>query len=197
MSIANLLFVKKAGKIGNIQLDVTISESHLFSSTITKFPVEDGSDKTDHIINEPVALSISGFITNTPTKPFGDLVGRVVRKEKFNRVKSNFDALLELRNSKLPFTVVTGLNVYKNHFFQSLTIPRDAKTGDALRFTAVTIPIITVEAKSVKLKDVSEKYKDIGQSSINKGSQNKAAVAPGIKLESAAYKLGRFFKGIF
>lgn len=197
MAIADLLFKKIRGQIDDIELDVTISESHVYPTTITKYPVESGSVKSDHIINEPVVLTMEGLITNTPIKIFGGRVGQLIRKEPFDRRKTNYEALIDLRKSKTPFTVVTGLTTYKDMFFTSLTIPRDATTGDALRFSAITTPIVTVNSKTVKLKDIAPEYSDTAQSKINKGAQNKTPIAAGTKLESTAIKLGRFFKGLF
>lgn len=46
--------------------DVTKSESHTFTSTLTKNPVEDGSTVTDQVIVEPAKFDCVVAVTNTP-----------------------------------------------------------------------------------------------------------------------------------
>lgn len=48
------------------QLDVSVSEEHSRDSVPTQFPVEDGSNISDHIFISPFQLSITGVISDTP-----------------------------------------------------------------------------------------------------------------------------------
>jgi len=71
--IALLLNKKKPGKIGIIELDATVRESHEYTNTLTEFPVEKGFNINDHVIRQPEKLTIEGFITNTPIPRSSDL----------------------------------------------------------------------------------------------------------------------------
>ena len=74
MALSTLIYKKEPGKIGTLELDVTISENHEYGSMVTEFPVEKGGNVSDHIINNPVILNMNGFITNSPVRIFGGIV---------------------------------------------------------------------------------------------------------------------------
>ncbi len=52
--------------IGNIELDVTMSETHLWSSQVTMVPVETGADRSQHIIFQPYRLEVEAVISDIP-----------------------------------------------------------------------------------------------------------------------------------
>lgn len=53
--------------IGTVfQFDATISESHNMDSAPTAFPLEDGSVISDHIIQAPVSIQLTGVVSDTP-----------------------------------------------------------------------------------------------------------------------------------
>ena len=52
--------------IGDLALDCTVTETHTATSTVTEHPVESGANITDHIRPDPVQLSITGIVSDTP-----------------------------------------------------------------------------------------------------------------------------------
>lgn len=125
MTIALLFNNRYAkSKIGNVFLDATLSETHETTSTVTSFPVEDGSFISDYVINNPETLVISGLVTDTPLNILSG----------FNRSITSYNELLRLQNNKQLVTVVTGIKVYTNMIMTSISVPRDAQTGRSLTF---------------------------------------------------------------
>ena len=53
-------------KIGDIEIDVVLTESSTDSAETTDHPVEQGFDVSDHARLKPVTLQITGIISNTP-----------------------------------------------------------------------------------------------------------------------------------
>lgn len=49
-----------------LQADATISETHAMESQPTVFPLEDGSVISDHIIQQPPVITVTGVVTDTP-----------------------------------------------------------------------------------------------------------------------------------
>jgi len=47
-------------------LDAVINENHQASAQPTMYPVEDGSIVSDHVVQNPVTLSLTGIISDTP-----------------------------------------------------------------------------------------------------------------------------------
>lgn len=180
MALTNILYKKKPNEIGSIVLDATISENHDFSSLVTKYPIEKGADISDNIINNPVKLTMTGFITNSPVNIFGDFVDRATQGQKLlpNRVGAAFTELTDLREIKEPFTVVSGLKTYQSMVFESLVFPRDRSTGDTLRFTAVLTRLRKAESRKIERQNLDpgtteakENTKDLAAEKVDKGAQ--------------------------
>lgn len=125
MVLATLFGRKYAkGKVGLVELDVTLSENHTFNSRATNFPIETGGDITDHIINDPDILNLSGIVSDTPLGMFSF----------FTRSIDAFNRLVEIHDRREPVTVVTGLKVYNNMVMTVLDVPRNIQTGQSLTF---------------------------------------------------------------
>lgn len=199
MALSILFRQGERGKIGEIELDATLSENHIYKNTITKFPIESGAVISDHIINEPVVLNMTGFVTNSPVKILGGSIGNIIRGGGESRVKLAFTTLIDIRNENIPFTVVTGLKTYRNMFFQNIDIPRDARTGDTLRFNAVMTKIPKVSAKTVEIQNLAQDEtgvkagtKDTAANNVNKGKQTTKNATDGQQQRTSyALKLGR------
>ena len=180
MALSTLIYKKEPGKIGTLELDVTISENHEYGSMVTEFPVEKGGNVSDHIINNPVILNMNGFITNSPVRIFGGIVDNLTsqRVPIPNRVQSAFTLLTDMRDIKELFTVVTGLKVYRNMFFKSLVFPRNSGTGDTLRFTAILTRVTKAASKKIERQNLDpgtteakKNTKDLGAEKVDRGGQ--------------------------
>ena len=193
MSLVSLLLQRDTpGRIGDIELDATISENHNFTNQITQWPVEDGSIMTDHVLSQPENLTLNGFVTNSPISnlppllsPFGSIAssvsGGIATVQSLlgkSRTETAFNDLLELWEGKKNLvgeitrpliTIVTGLKVYKNMIMVSLVVPRDKDTRDALHFTATFQKIKKVSSKIVPTEDL--KLQPLTDSSVSAGKQ--------------------------
>ena len=83
--------------------------------------------------SRPKSLVLESVVSDTPVDP--ELVER--RAQTF-RLPSRecLEYLEQLDETKEPVTVSTPFKVYDNMVLESLDMPRDKNTGDALRFTA-------------------------------------------------------------
>ena len=152
-------------KIGALTIEATLSESHSMTSTVTKFPVEDGV-ATDHIVNDPVKVSLDCFISNTPLNG----------QDPANFAQEAFDLLTQMWETRELITVVTQFKVYVDMAITDITVPRNARTGDAINFTVDLMKIKKVQATTVTVyqNTLSEEVVDQATSTINTG-----AVTPG------------------
>lgn len=148
--------------IGGYQIDASISESHQFESTITEFPVEQGSAISDNIVPKSVMVTIEGIVSDTPIGPIATLRNQQAASSDFLPVsdpKAAFEAvkgstfipsvdartaLLAIRDARQPITISTSIRTYENMALQTLDIPVDASTGAAFRFSATFKQIIIV-----------------------------------------------------
>lgn len=125
--VLSLLFGKKYAQtsISNVVLDAVITEDHNYNSRVTSFPVENRLNISDHIINEPETLTISGVVSDTPLSILAP----------FNRSVNAFNQLIEIHNRRERITVVTGIKVYNDMVMTSLSVPRSVDSGQSLTFT--------------------------------------------------------------
>jgi len=131
--VLSLIFGKKYAQsqinqiktgIALITFDTMVSEEHKFSSRVTYYPVESGTIVSDHIINQPDVVILSGLVSDTPLNIFAT----------FSRSVAAFNALIQLHERRQIVDIVTGIKVYKNMAITSIDVPRTIKTGQTLTF---------------------------------------------------------------
>lgn len=146
-------------KIGAIELDCSISESHTSEVEVTEHPVEVGSAVSDHARRKPLGLTIEGMITDTPVDDDLRIENKAegFQRGKVHRAKDAYQDLCALRDAGEAVTIVTALHTYKNMVLTSLAIPRNSDTGEALRFTAQFKEIRTVESGTVEVTTTKPK----------------------------------------
>ena len=98
--------------IGPVKIDCIVREGPSHGLSITEIPIESGAKITDHaVINaKRVRLEIAD----------GDGA-------------ATFAALVQFQESRIPFTLVTGLYVYSNMLIGAIEADRDAEWSSALR----------------------------------------------------------------
>ncbi len=189
---ARIIFSKNNPKqIDSIVIDAFVSEIHKQTATATNFPVEEGSEITDHVITNPFRLDIQGIIS--PTQ-FGDV------SNPGGRIITAYGDLTKLKEEKQPISIVTGLAVYSNMIIEVFTVPRNSKNGGSLTFNmslkkmrvvksqATTIPNSQLladgsgdELGGGDTKQQSESEQDIGKTTS--GQTQEPGLIDGIKEE--------------
>lgn len=143
-----------SGEPAILDIDATISGLHSRTSTITKNPIEDGSNKSDHVINENESFTIEGVVSDTPlsiitpvrnllttaneelqtlTTVAGSIGGLL--QSPIERAQNAFIYLDELWRNHIPFKIISGFKSYDPVLFASLTIIEVLQNGRAVRFT--------------------------------------------------------------
>ncbi len=172
MANVTLVFKKTAAKIGSVELDASISETHQSEVELTEHPVERGTNIVDHARPKPDALTMECLVTNTPM-PTGPLVertstrdGKTVAFQSYSggsvdtRAGQAYKDLLDLKDAAQLITVVTGLRTYENMMIKSLSVPRDVKTSQSLRFS---VSLLEVRVVSTKRAIIEQKKVGLGK----------------------------------
>lgn len=128
--------------IGPVPIDVVVTETHESALTITRLPVEKGTDITDHAYLEPKKVKLDGAVGafTAPGLAAGSPLG--------GRVLATFEALLRLQATREPFDLVTGLKVYKSMLIENMSVSREARTANILSFSASCAEIKIVSTSS-------------------------------------------------
>lgn len=144
-------------KIGSLELDATLRETHSHENEVTEHPVERGAAISDHIRPKPDGLVMEGVVSDTP----------IYVDPEEGRAANAYEALRSIRSAGELVTVVSTLRVYENMAMVSFTVPKDARTGDVTQFSATFKEVRIVDAGSLSF-DAS---KNAGKSKKDKGKQ--------------------------
>lgn len=177
MAITDLFFDTHP-KLGHIELDCTVSETHPEGQSISPYPIEAGADRFDHIQDWPEAVMLEGVISDVAPALFGGS-SNFANAFDFNRSKTAWDELLTLKRSHLPFTVVTSLKTYTNMIFadgESLVAERDFENSTALRFVAQLVKYRV--AFTTTAEAIAFEVQDLAQSAASSGLQSTSPAAP-------------------
>jgi Dit-like tail protein len=166
---------------GTLVLDATLSEAHSVEVEATEHPVESGVNIVDHLRPKPRTLTLEGVVSDTPLADPQDGTQEVryrppakgaeeqvlfakPRYEK-GRAKSAWEHLLALKDSGELVTIATYLAEYKSMALVKLDSTRDAKTGDAVRFTATfrEVRIVTLKRETLQSLPKANAKKDLGK----------------------------------
>lgn len=109
--------------IGPVPIEVVVTEKHNSTIAITELPVENGARITDHAFLVPKKLTLDCATSNAA---------------------ASYNALVLFQESRVPFTIVTGLFIYENMLVKSIDAERDREFSQVLRFTAELQEIIIV-----------------------------------------------------
>lgn len=170
MALTELLFgEKKLGRVGIVQFDATVSETHTNEVEITSYPVEEGADRNDHIRKLPQSLQIEGVISDTPivflssffaTTPVGTNVGvgplsKFVpgTKKSNTRVDDAYKALLKIQDEGQLVDVSTTLDQYDNMVLKTISVTRDASKGKILSCNLTLQKLLVSKSASIDLPD--------------------------------------------
>ena len=129
-------------QIGDIFIDaleeVTITEESL----VTKHPVETGSNISDHVVNLPVTITMSGRFADAPLSTGG--VSFFNPLQAVSTLASSgltaglsvtrWGELEQLRARRTLFDVTIQQGLYQNMVFKTLVSPRGKGDGTSLRF---------------------------------------------------------------
>lgn len=140
--------------INEFPIDCTLSETHSFDSDVTEFPIESGSVITDNVRLQPMTIDLDCIVSNNP---FGEIASNVITQsfspdpdlptQSLNALRSSvaYQRMIDIRDKREPITIRTSRGTFTNMVLKTLGIPRDDKTGDAIRFTAHFIHVVIVE----------------------------------------------------
>lgn len=123
-------------------------------SMVTKHPTEVGLNVTDHVVNLPVVIRMSGRFLDSPLttpgggglavfNPLQSIASLVESGGTRGRAVEQWAALEDLRLRKEPFSVHIQQGDYESMVIASLKSPRGRGDGSSLRFQLEMHQIIT------------------------------------------------------
>lgn len=131
----SLIPIKPLRKIGDISVNVVLTENTNDTLTITKQPVQQGASITDHAYKEPTALAM--------TVLFSANLGLNLDKL--------YQQLLDLQSSRIPFDIITPKRIYRSMLMGTLVQNTDKNTENCLSINASFQEIIIVKVSTTQV----------------------------------------------
>ncbi len=157
MARSNLKPVSVAG----IEFDALIEDQKTLSATIPVYPVEDGFPVSDTIILDPISISMTLYVTNTP-------VTWLYRHGTSNsRVNNICNRIENLWLSRELVKIVTTDTVYKNMGLTSISIKHSKEIGYARE---ISITAQKVRVTSRKTASIPSYILKAGETMANAGT---------------------------
>ncbi len=146
-------------KIGDVEIDMVEETVVTHDTLVTKHPTETGRNITDHVVNLPVVITISGRFVDSPLAGFGGIAtffnplqalsSAIASGLTGGRAVELWRTLEELRATKQPVDVLLQQRLYEGMVFKSLSAPRRVGDGGSMRFSAEMHEIITTRTSVV------------------------------------------------
>lgn len=144
--------------IGPVAIDVIITEKHESRLEISTNPIEAGADVTDHAYMAPRVLVLDIADEN---------------------VTATWQALRRLQETRVPFTVVSGLDVYDNMMIRSMSADRSVEFSNILRNRVELQEVILVDTGQAAASDASGAQKsERGGKAAPGGKKSRRAAVP-------------------
>lgn len=124
-------------KIDGYPIDLTLSEEFSADSDVSKYAIEQGAKRSDHIENQPEQLTMEGIVSDTP---IGEIAGDPTRQGLIDGATPSSDAFSRLRAIRArrePVLIECSLGRFEDMALVSLRVPKSKETGKALQFTVV------------------------------------------------------------
>lgn len=151
-SLTSIFFpTKSPALIGTVNLDCVFSENTTEDCEITDYPIETGAYIQDNIYIRPLTFSISGFLTDTPIG-WVQTIETLFDSTNQSLTQAALDSLESLKNTRTPFTVVTGMRIYENMVFLSLNYSRDTNNGRSVNVDCTFKQLLFASYKTVQIQ---------------------------------------------
>lgn len=146
-------------------IDAAEGERHDASAEPTEHPVEEGAAISDHVQPNLDRLSLECVVSNYPT---GRVLDRITDAGG-DRALNTWQQLRTLMHSGTRVDIETSLRLYEGMVIKAVSAPRDAKSGQALRFTLDAQELRTVTTEEVEAPAPREER---GRQQMDRGRQS-------------------------
>jgi len=167
--------------VGDIIVDVLVSETPVYDYDITEHPVEAGLDVTDNRVERPASLILECILTDIALSPqaIAGAVASGVLAGGFPPLswQDKYSALLDLADKNDIVDVFTPLNVYSSMMITSVRPNQTKDTANALFFTIELREIRTV-ASEINVVDPSQIPKKIKEQEKPENTEAAKKTAP-------------------
>lgn len=144
-NVAQLVYLRT--NIAGYFFDAVLREEHDTALRITDHPVQTGANISDHAYQLPEHLILEIGMSDAMASFIGNQYSGSGGKSV-----SCYQKLKELQYSRVPLTVMTRINIYRNMIIEHISAPQDFKTATGLRAIVALKQIITATISTTTVK---------------------------------------------
>nr|DAI16848.1 MAG TPA: hypothetical protein [Caudoviricetes sp.] len=151
--------------IEGITFDAMLDEQKNLKATIPTYPVEEGFPVSDTIILDPIGISMTLYVSNTP------VTFLYRHSNSMDRVKKICDQIENLWLSRKLVKIVTSDTIYTDMGLTSISIKKSKDLGYAREISITASKIRVTSRKTASIPDYILKS---GETMANAGKANSA-----------------------
>jgi hypothetical protein len=185
MSFFDQLTLSPKGKIGEIEIQATLEETHTDNLQVTEHPVEQGAAITDHAYKMPSEVVLRCGWSNSSLKALTGAASALFSggsASVSDYITGIYTQLLKLQESRVPFDITTSKLQYENMLITGMQVTTDNRTSNMLmvQVTCRQIIIVKTQATTLPPKENQASAQKTGEVQ-NNGVQNanRATPSPG------------------
>ena len=146
--------------VAGVEVSVLLSEQHTLSATATRTALEDGASVTDHVILDPVQISVAFAMSNAGTGS--------------DQARDVYESFKKLRDEREVLELITEHALYENMVIVGIDHTHQAPHRGALQVTLRLQQLTFVEIQTVGRSPsvLSKEVEKQGSKEINAGTQN-------------------------
>lgn len=166
---------KKPVSVWGIEFDALIDETKTMTSTIPEYPVESGFPVSDTIINDPIQVAMTLYLSNTP------VTWLYRHGSSADRVKRVCEMIEQKWFEKKLTKIVTSDTTYTNMGLTSISIKKSADIGYAREISISAKKVRKTKRKTVTVPSyvlkAGESMADAGKAATSKSSAKSSSGA--------------------
>lgn len=197
------LFYRKDGYfVGDVELDLILSENHSKSARVTENPLQDGRAISDGIFQELRDGTLTGLVSNHSVKhstppdeqDAETLLDEAENATLENRALNAWRDLKDIMEAGETVTIVTALEVYENVAITNIATSRDGDSGDALEIQISFRQVQTVQLMEDKVS--AQVQPSDMNSDINRVSAVGVDSGQNVGMEMSKATMNQLFLGV-
>jgi hypothetical protein len=154
MSFFDQLTLSPKGKIGGIEIQATLEETHTDNLQVTEHPVEQGAAITDHAYKMPSEVVLRCGWSNSSLKALTGAASALFSggsASVSDYVGGIYTQLLKLQESRVPFDITTSKRQYTNMLITGMQVTTDNRTSNMLMVQVTCRQIIIASTQATTL----------------------------------------------
>ena len=173
--------------IGDLYIDAVTQRTYSAPITITSYVIEDGTQLSQHAVEETETLTLDVTLVDDDFVYYGDLDAATKAANKVTSREDKIEALWAIKSAKEPVDIIQADAVYKNFAIIDILADETVKTANAYKATVVMQKVRTATSLTTQVPiDVIRRKK--GMSAAAKAAAEKEAAKQAAKEDGGKVK---------